>query len=97
MLNSFIACVNPGIPYDLIQKSGRKVAESSATAVGNLHLTLFLPSLRSLSNPARTREPINRESDGFRFDPDTDRLQLGFGSGIVGSKPGSDVEFEETM
>ena len=80
----------------VIPKPGRKVAESSVTVVGELHLTLFLPSLRSLSNLARTRELINRESDRFCFDSDIDRLQLGSGSGIVSSEPGSDVEFEET-
>ena len=92
----FVACANPGILYDLIPKPGGNVTESSVTVVDDLNLTLFLPSLRSLSNPVRTRELINHEPDGFRFDSDINGLQPGFGSGIVCSKPGSGFEFEET-
>ena len=38
------ACVNPSIPYSQIPKSGGKATESSPTAVGNPHPTLFPPS-----------------------------------------------------
>ena len=63
------ARVNPSIPYSQIPKPGGKATESSPTAVGNPHPTLFPPF--ALFQTQHGGALINREPGEFCFGSDS--------------------------